>query len=74
MSSFLRFVAHARLFLMLAAALLVLGLLAAMSLGLRDWTENRRFARGLALTLLVFIPALAMTLGRRKARRLWPWR
>ena len=42
--------------------------------GLLDWTENRRFARGLALTLLVFIPALAMTLGRRKARRLWPWR
>lgn len=59
---------------MLACGLLVLGLLAAMSLGIIEWSENWRFARGIALTLVVFIPTLAMTLGRRKARRLRPWR
>ncbi|HLW26951.1 MAG TPA: hypothetical protein VKY54_04405 [Kiloniellales bacterium] len=74
MSAFLRFVGRARLLLMLVAGLLVLGLLAGMSLGLIQWSDNRRFARGIALTLLVFIPALAMALGSRKAQRRWPWR
>jgi len=74
MSAFLRFVERTRLLLMLVAGLLVLGLLAAMSLGLLEWSDNRRFARGIALTLLVFLPTLAMVLGRRKRQRLWPWR
>ena len=74
MNAFLRVVGRTRFLLMVAAALLVLGLLAAMSLGLLEWSENRRFARGIALTLLVFIPAIAMALGRRKRQRHWPWR
>lgn len=69
MSDFLHRVARARLLLMVVAALLVLGLIAGMSLGLIDWSEDRRFARGIALTLLVFIPAIAMALGRVKVRR-----
>lgn len=69
MNNFLRRVARVRLLLMVVAALLVLGLIAGMSLGVIDWSEDRRFARGIALTLLVFIPAIAMALGRAKARR-----
>lgn len=41
MSAFLRFVGRARLLLMLVAGLLVLGLLAGMSLGLIQWSDNR---------------------------------
>jgi len=62
-----------RLFLMLLATLLILGLLAAMSLGWMTWSQSPRFARGIALMLLVFFPALALALGERRRQRRWPW-